>query len=175
MRDQTVTLTVTARSYALGAVMVSLGLLAAVAPVLVTMGPVGVLGLLACMAGGAELMFSFRPGPLGRSPLRFAFGAATLLGSVLLLGGTAGAVANPIGMLAAVLLGGGLVDLWLASGLRSTSGWWWLAGNGLVSLGAAALLTWQGADAGLLIASAALGARLLARGLAMEGLGTARA
>jgi uncharacterized membrane protein HdeD (DUF308 family) len=175
MRDQTVTLNSTARSYALGAVMVSLGLLAAVAPVLVTMGPVGVMGLLACMAGGAELMFSFRPGPLGRSPLRFAFGAATLLGGVLLLGGTAKAVANPIGMLAAVLLSGAVIDAWLAAGHDLSAGRQWLTGNALVSAGAAALLAWQGADAGLLIASAALGARLLVRGLTMEGLGAARA
>lgn len=161
----------TTHATALGAVMVALGILAAVAPVLATIGPVGLMGLLACMAGGVELMFVHRPGAIARGPHRFAFGMATMLAGVLLLGGTTGAVANPVRTLAFVLAGGGLLDLALAGGHQMKAGRRWLAGNAALAVAAAGWMAWQAPDRALVVAAAVLGARLLVRGLAMEGLG----
>ena len=156
----------------LGIASMVLGFLVMMAPMLVGVSPLWILGLLVIAAGFVRMFWAFQTGSLGKGVLVFVIGVLTVLCGVALL-------ANPMfasGVLTIVLavyfIVDGAAEIGAAFGRPPRSGKGWLFLGGAVSIVLGILIWRQFPLSGVWAIGVLLGIKLLFSGMIMVAAGS---
>jgi len=156
----------------LGIVMMILGFLVMLAPILVGLSLLWILGFLVVAAGLCRMFWAFQTGSLGKGVLVFAIGALTLLAGIALL-------ANPMlasGVLTIVLaiyfVVDGTAEIGASFGLPRGSRRRWLLFGGAISIVLGIMIWRQFPLSGVWAIGVLLGIKLLFGGMIMVAAGS---
>jgi len=155
------------RMKVLGAIAITLGILALLVPALTGFSIVILLGVLVLFAGIVRIIWAFQADSLGRGLPVFAIGGLTLLCGIAL-------IANPLFvsgvltvLLAAYFILDGIFELAASFRVRPERGWGWLLSGGIVSVLLGFMIWAQFPLSGVWAIGILLGIKLLFVGLIM--------
>jgi uncharacterized membrane protein HdeD (DUF308 family) len=155
----------------LGMATVGLGVLVLLAPLVVGMSIIYLLGVLVFIAGAMRLYWAFQAIGLENRGMMFLVAALTLLCGIVMLASPAFTAGLITVVLVIYLLLDGLVEIAAAIRMRPRLGWGWLLFGGMISLLLGILLWQQFPLSGAWAIGVLLGIKLLIIGITMIAVG----
>jgi len=159
-------------SFVFGIVLVSLGVLAIMAPLFTGVATAVLVGMLLIAGGITESVFAFRAPSFGKGLLTFLFGGLAVAAGLVTLGQPGRGLGALTMVLAAYFVASGVVDIVLALRLRPQEGWGWALSSGIVSIALGALILADWPVSGMWAVGVYVGVRLLMHGWMLMALGT---
>jgi len=158
-------------SFVFGAVLITLGIFAVMAPLFSGIATTVLVGLLLLTGGIIEAIFAFRAPSLGKGALTFLFGGLAVAAGVLTLMRPGEGLGALTIILAAYFVAAGIVDVILAFRVRPQGGWGWALFSGIISIALGAFIVAQWPVSGIWAVGVYVGVRLLMHGWLLMALG----
>lgn len=159
-------------TFVFGAVLVTLGVFAVVAPLFAGIATTVLIGFLLFTSGIVETLFAFRAPSFGKGALVFLFGGLSVAAGVVMLFWPGEGLGALTLILAVFFVAGGIVDLILAFKLKPAAGWGWTLFGGIVSILLGVLLIASWPFSGIWAVGVYVGVRMVIHGWILMAAGT---
>jgi uncharacterized membrane protein HdeD (DUF308 family) len=161
------------RGTILGAIVIILGIFALMAPGLIGISIILLLGMLVTAGGIVRIIWAFQAGSFGRGLLMFAIGGLTSLCGIMLIAHPLLGAGVLTLMLTVYFILDGIVEIAAGVRIRPEAGWGWMLFGGIVSILLGVMIWAQFPLSGAWAIGILLGIKLFFIGLIMVECGSA--
>lgn len=157
----------------IGFVMSICGILAVTAPLVAGLAVTVTVGVLFMIGGVSQCVLAFKAGAFGRGLLIFVIGAITALAGAYLVNQPLEGLAEITIILMAFFVVTGIFDIIASLQIRPSSGWGWMAFNGIVTLALGVMIWSEFPLSGSWAVGVLFGIRLMLAGWTLVAIGSA--